>query len=589
MKHRMIALTTGLLIWGGSALAQMATYPVISELRYYETSGVNEEFVELYNPTAAAIDVSGWKIQYASAAGLTWSDKQVFPGGTVISSHHFLLYGGTLVVPMPDFAVASVGLGNSGGHVRLVDAALNVVDKVGWLTAASPEGSAINPLHPRGASYERKAFVTSTEPDMASGGVDYLMGNSWDSNNNLADFVIHMLPATSNPQNSGSLEEPVPAGNLPPVIGAVTYAPMPLTPGVGVTIDATITDSDGTVSLALLHYGTAPGNLPNTTVLNPVGGDHFVSAGVVVAPGACQSLYYKVEAMDDDAAVTLGVELNAPVECAVTIYQIQGQAASSPYAGMQVTTEGQVTYIQSATSYFIQEANAAWSGIQVFGPHPVLTVGDWVRVTGSVLEFAGFTEVAGGPVTTILASPGPLALQPLDVTILQANLEDYEAVLLHVQDTYCVDAVNFLVFDGTDQIKIYFPDFTPVEDDCYDITGVRYSYQGTNEILPRTIDEIQPCGVVNAGDLAGSFALGQAWPNPFNPTALIAFNLDRTAQARLSVFNVLGQEVAVLAEGLLEAGRHQVSFNAAGLPSGLYLYNLQSEGRQLSGRMLLVR
>jgi hypothetical protein len=42
-------------------------------------------------------------------------------------------------------------------------------------------------------------------------------------------------------------------------------------------------------------------------------------------------------------------------------------------------------------------------------------------------------------------------------------------------------------------------------------------------------------------------------------------------------------------DGVLEAGAHQVTFDAAALPSGLYFYNLQSEGRQLTGRMTLVR
>ena len=588
MKKRMLVLVLSVLAFSAVLRAQQATYPVISELRFYETSGVNEEFVELYNPTLAAIDVSGWKIQYASAAGLTWSDKQVFPAGTVIPSHKFLLYGGTQVVPMPDFAAASVGLGNTGGHVRLVDAALNVIDKVGWLTAASPEGSAITPAHPRGASYERKANVASTQASMAPGGPDNLLGNGWDSNNNLNDFVIHPTAAAGGPQNSASPPEPV-AGNVGPVIGAVVYTPNPITPAAAVTFDAVITDSDGSVALAVIHYGTSPGVLPNTEVLFPIGGNHFANGTPITAPGACQSLYYKIEATDDLGATTLSSEYNAPVQCLLTIAQIQGGVSSSPYAGMSVTTEGQVTYVQTASSMFMQDADGPWNGIQVFGPHTGVQEGDYIRVTGNVLEFEGFTELTNPLTIQVLASPGPLTISPVTVDIATANQEAYESVLVHVDNALCVDALNFIVFDLSDQIKIYFPAFTPLEDECYNITGVRYSFHTVKEILPRVIDEIQTCPVVEANDPALTFALAQAWPNPFNPTATISFSLDRTAPARLSVFNIIGQEVAVLAEGVLEAGRHQVTFDAAGLPSGLYLYNLQSEGRQLSGRMLLVR
>ncbi|MDP2359250.1 MAG: lamin tail domain-containing protein [bacterium] len=589
MKHRLLALALVGLV--GQVMAQTATYPVISELRFYETSSVNDEFIELYNPTLDAVDLSGWKIQYKSATGTSWTDKLTFPSGASIAAHGFVLFAGNaLTTPTPDYIFnGAIGLGNSGGHVRLIDASVNQIDLVGWLTANAPEGAAINPTHPRTGSYERKSNPSDTTIDMAAGGASALLGNGWDSNNNLNDFVIH-APETANPQNSSSPTEPFLGGNVPPAIGAIAYTPNPLTPGADVTFNATITDSDGLVTVATLYYGTTPGNLDGTMLLSPAGGDQFTNLTPITAPGACQTLYYRVEAYDDAGDSALSAVFAAPVQCTLSIYEIQGQTDVSPYNGQLVTTEGQVTYLQTSTSMFIQEASGAWHGIQVFGAHPGVSEGDYIRVTGTVLEYNGFTEITNpGLVIEVLESPGSLVIEPVLVTVTDANLEDFESVLVRVENTTCVSANPFYVFDGNDQIMIYFPGYEAVEDECYNIQGVRYAYQFTKEILPRTIDEIQVCGTVGADELPHSFALGQAWPNPFNPSAFISYSLDRSAQVRLSVFNILGQEVAVLADQLLPSGQHQARFDATGLPSGLYLYTLQSEGRQLTGRMLLVR
>jgi len=97
------------------------------------------------------------------------------------------------------------------------------------------------------------------------------------------------------------------------------------------------------------------------------------------------------------------------------------------------------------------------------------------------------------------------------------------------------------------------------------------------------------CGVVDAQETPLAFQLTGNHPNPFNPVTTLAFSLSRAAQARLSVYDLNGQLVATLVDGLLEAGAHSVSFSGASLPSGLYISRLESEGQSQSGRMLLVK
>ncbi len=81
---------------------------------------------------------------------------------------------------------------------------------------------------------------------------------------------------------------------------------------------------------------------------------------------------------------------------------------------------------------------------------------------------------------------------------------------------------------------------------------------------------------------AKTFALNQNYPNPFNPSTKISFNLNENSSVVLSVYNVLGQLVNVLAKGDLTAGAHNYTFNATGLASGVYLYSLKAVG--ISGR-----
>jgi len=79
------------------------------------------------------------------------------------------------------------------------------------------------------------------------------------------------------------------------------------------------------------------------------------------------------------------------------------------------------------------------------------------------------------------------------------------------------------------------------------------------------------------------------YPNPFNPTTTIEFTLPHPQEIRLEVYNVLGQRVVLLAEGVHTAGVHRVRFNGSEAASGVYLYRLISEGGAVSRKMILVR
>lgn len=86
-----------------------------------------------------------------------------------------------------------------------------------------------------------------------------------------------------------------------------------------------------------------------------------------------------------------------------------------------------------------------------------------------------------------------------------------------------------------------------------------------------------------------AFALEQNYPNPFNPATNIRFMLPHAGPVSLEVFNTLGQRIAVLADGVRDAGSYTVRFDAATLPSGVYYYRLTGEGFTAVKKCILVR
>jgi hypothetical protein len=83
--------------------------------------------------------------------------------------------------------------------------------------------------------------------------------------------------------------------------------------------------------------------------------------------------------------------------------------------------------------------------------------------------------------------------------------------------------------------------------------------------------------------------LGQNYPNPFNPVTMIPIELVAEEHVDLRVYDITGREIAVLINGVRDAGRSVVPFNAAGLASGVYIYRLVAGRVHLARTMVMVR
>jgi hypothetical protein len=85
------------------------------------------------------------------------------------------------------------------------------------------------------------------------------------------------------------------------------------------------------------------------------------------------------------------------------------------------------------------------------------------------------------------------------------------------------------------------------------------------------------------------YALGQNFPNPFNPSTTIMYELPMSSMVKLIVYDLLGREVSVLVSERRDAGIHEVQLDASGLSTGVYLYTLTAEGFIQTRKLLLVR
>ncbi|MBD3404009.1 T9SS type A sorting domain-containing protein [candidate division GN15 bacterium] len=87
----------------------------------------------------------------------------------------------------------------------------------------------------------------------------------------------------------------------------------------------------------------------------------------------------------------------------------------------------------------------------------------------------------------------------------------------------------------------------------------------------------------------GKAVTAQNYPNPFNPTTTISFALPASGPVKLTVFNVLGQEVDVLVDDVLPAGSHSVTWDGSDASSGVYLYRIKTTDQVISKKMILTK
>ena len=150
-----------------------------------------------------------------------------------------------------------------------------------------------------------------------------------------------------------------------------------------------------------------------------------------------------------------------------------------------------------------------------------------------------------------------------------------------------------IMFNTTDGGENWQVEFSPTK---IDLLKIKYSKKGNGIILGKEgVILGSKSGVISGFDFneiltsPKEFYLNQNYPNPFNPNTKIQFTINGIQLVSLKVFDLLGREVATLVNEEKSPGTYEVTWNALGLPSGVYFYQLRSGSFVDTRKMLLLR
>jgi hypothetical protein len=312
--------------------------------------------------------------------------------------------------------------------------------------------------------------------------------------------------------------------------------------------------------------------------------------------------------------------------------------ADSPFEGYPASVTGVVTVDTSASNmyeaYSIQDAEGAWNGLFVFGIGADLERGDEITVSGTVTDYNADWHFKWDNNTVILAEEYDVissgnSIDPVDVSTIDLNndeetAESYEGVLVGIHnatltslnsyDASFDDGSGECLIDGDfmlaadqdenstfyinsdDDFLVAFGDTVYPGEQVDMIQGVfTYSF-GSYKIEVRDADDFGSVVGVDKDftPVPLSYNLKQNFPNPFNPSTNIYFEIPKTEAVKIIVYNVLGQKVWTLVNDTYMAGRHIVNWNGLNdfgerVPSGVYIYRIKAGSFIASQKMLMVK
>ncbi len=169
---------------------------------------------------------------------------------------------------------------------------------------------------------------------------------------------------------------------------------------------------------------------------------------------------------------------------------------------------------------------------------------------------------------------------------------DYDVLLVNSGDGSFSDSSSLLpeVLDFSISSALFDHDF----DDDIDIfvanSGSSYSDDsvGQNVLYHNLLND--PTGITGSDNtIPESFGFSRCHPNPFNTATSISYSLPERGEVSISIFNIRGQKVATIFEGMQEAGEHTITWDAVDFPSGVYFARLEAGEHSENIKMVLLK
>ncbi|MDZ7269065.1 MAG: lamin tail domain-containing protein [candidate division KSB1 bacterium] len=431
---------------------------------------------------------------------------------------------------------------------------------------------------------------------------------------------------TINPRTINDVE----VASSPPAITNVSRDPVVATSTTGMTVSATIVDAQTAVASAEVGYRVDRGayqSLPMTA-----GGGNLYTA-VIPAQANGAFVEFFIKATDTEgASSTIPADTAAAKlfyfvrDAGLTIYDLQYTPyanGNSGYTNLTVTVQGIVTTDTTDFSfYWIQDGTTPWRGIWVNDNTTNVKAGDLVSVTGRVEENFNVTRLvnpsSANPLRVTILSrgnplPTPVLLRTGDLRTGAATAEQWEGMLVQVRNAVVSNPFpdapsnfgEFAIDDGSGEVRVDdLGDFDGNLDSIYvkgdsirSLTAIHHYSFNNYKLLPRNNRDVvrgPGTGVADHREPPLRYALEQNYPNPFNPETAIRYQLPQPGRVSLAIYNLLGQKVKTLVDGIAPAGSHLTKWDGTNdrgqvVPGGVYFYRLRTGSFEKVNKMLLLR
>jgi len=159
---------------------------------------------------------------------------------------------------------------------------------------------------------------------------------------------------------------------------------------------------------------------------------------------------------------------------------------------------------------------------------------------------------------------------------------------------YSENSGNIELMKNTNKVDISFDIKNDAEDGKVWVLvnskdGSEYILNGTGTVEIANLGDNMQLTKRSVTTVPDELVLLQNYPNPFNPVTSIQYEITQQSHVELMVHNIAGQEIARLVDGFQDAGLHEAVFNAASIPTGMYLYTLKTERKTIIKKMMVMK
>ena len=563
-----------------SVVVRTITIPPVFFSEYVEGSTGSNKFLEIYNGSDAAVDLNAENIVLAISS----NGENNFSTETQIADwgHHGVIEpGGVLILASADYTFDvspdTAFAYPSPLHFNGNDAVALMIDGVIFDIIGDPSSS----------DDIIKDVVLRRNSNISAGNPVFSFDEwSYGTTDDVSGLGMHI----ANPNA--------------PVITNISYTPEFVTSANEIEISAVITPIVGTIGSLSAFYGS-DGSLINesTNSWEENAQQHLWKVILPTQPGDSK-IDVKLVATDtegnsgESAVISILIAADNPTNIADIHSNI------STMDGAIKTVEGIITIgagklRDDRTSVYIQDESGR--GLNLYSSELLsdLERGAKVKAVGVVELYYTTVEITDFSYKIISTNNDLPAAKILSVA--GVNSDDNEGTLVQFHGKIAdrismTSGTKLKISEDEDTTAVMIWNTTGIDagtltdGNSYWFTGVGSQYSGEYQVLVAYDEDIKTeTAVDDIQTRPFTFKLDPAYPNPFNPTTTICWELGQSGNYRLSLYNLIGQEVKVIDEGQANPGKYSIVLNAGNLHSGVYFVRLETEKHSATQKIILLK